>query len=102
MCETEGAGAVGRGGARKTSGFLAVALDGPPRLKNRHKFRPEIIFRLPDLLRPFSAGGMVRGLSSTFIRRLEVQRWGEDQSRAADRLSHLDGNPLPCQLLSAM
>ena len=40
-------------GARKTGGFLAAALDGPPRLKNPHKFRPEIIFRLPDLLRPF-------------------------------------------------
>ena len=40
-------------GARKTGGFLAAALDGPPRLKNRQKSCPEIIFRLSDLLRPF-------------------------------------------------
>jgi hypothetical protein len=37
----------------------------------------------------FSGGGMLRGLSSTYIGISKSSGWGEDQNRAAKRLSSL-------------
>src|SRR4051794_28850014 len=58
MCETEGIGAVGRGGARKTGGFLTAALDGLWRLKTvRNPVRKSFSGCQTSCV--FSAGGMM-------------------------------------------
>src|SRR3954469_12589120 len=101
MCETEGVGAVGRGGARKMDGFLTAALDGLWRLKTvRNPVRKSFSGCQTSCV--FSAGGMISGFFLIFIDASKSSGEGEDQSHAADRLSPLDGNPLTCQLLSAM
>jgi hypothetical protein len=57
----------------------------------RQKTRPEIMLRLPEVLRLFCQRHGQR-LVFALHRRLEIQWQDEDQSRAAERLSPFGGN----------